>query len=132
MVGPSQKLALVCLLVETYDDAIEFYCNKLGFTLAADEAQDDKRWVVVSPPGGMGASLLLAEAKNNAERARIGDQTGGRVFLFLNTSDFTRDHARMQAAGVVFLEDPRHEPFGTVAVFEDLYGNKWDLIEPKP
>jgi catechol 2,3-dioxygenase-like lactoylglutathione lyase family enzyme len=125
------KLTLTALLVRDYDEAIGFYVGQAGFTLAADTDQGGgKRWVVVTPSAG-GPGLLLAEASGPEQAARIGDQTGGRVFLFLETDDFTRDHARMSAAGVRFLEAPRHEPYGVVAVFEDLYGNRWDLIEPK-
>ncbi|HEY3950874.1 VOC family protein [Phenylobacterium sp.] len=127
----TQRLSLTALLVRDYDEAIGFYVGKLGFSLSADTDQGGgKRWVVVTPPGG-DAGLLLAKAAGPDQAARIGDQTGGRVFLFLETSDFARDHAAMTAAGVRFAEPPRHEPYGTVAVFEDLYGNRWDLIEPK-
>ncbi|MDB5437136.1 MAG: extradiol dioxygenase [Phenylobacterium sp.] len=126
------RLTLTALLVRDYDEAIGFFVDKLGFTLVADVDQGGgKRWVVVAPAAG-GAGLLLAKAADPAQAARIGDQTGGRVFLFLQTDDFAADHARMQAAGVRFLEAPRHEPYGTVAVFEDLCGNRWDLIEPRP
>ena len=126
------RQTLTALLVRDYDEAIAFYVGKVGFTLAEDTDQGDgKRWVVVRPAGG-GAGLLLAKAVGEAQVQRIGDQTGGRVFLFLETDDFAADHARMSAAGVRFLEAPRYEPYGTVAVFEDLYGNRWDLIEPKP
>jgi catechol 2,3-dioxygenase-like lactoylglutathione lyase family enzyme len=125
------RLSLAALVVRDYDEAIAFYVDKLGFTLSADADQGGgKRWVVVTPGGG-GAGLLLAKAADPVQAARVGDQTGGRVFLFLETTDFAADHARMQAAGVRFLEAPRHEPYGTVAVFEDLYGNRWDLIGPK-
>ena len=125
------KLTLTALLVADYDEAIAFYVGKLGFTLTVDTDQGGgKRWVVVTPGAG-GPGLLLAKASGAEQAARIGDQTGGRVFLFLETDDFARDHARMQAAGVKFLEAPRHEPYGVVAVFEDLYGNRWDLIEPR-
>jgi catechol 2,3-dioxygenase-like lactoylglutathione lyase family enzyme len=125
------RLTLTAVLVRDYDAAIAFYVGKLGFTLSADTDQGGgKRWVVVTPSGG-GSGLLLARATDEAQAPRIGDQTGGRVFLFLETDDFARDHASMQAAGVRFLEAPRHEPYGLVAVFEDLYGNRWDLIEPK-
>ena len=124
-----QRLALTALLVRDYDEALDFYVGKLGFALAEDTDQGDgKRWVVVRPPGS-DAGLLLAKAMG-VQAKRIGDQTGGRVFLFLETSDFAADHARMAAAGVRFLEAPRQEPYGTVAVFEDLYGNRWDLIQP--
>jgi len=127
----STRLTLTALLVHDYDEAIAFYVGKLGFTLTADDDQGGgKRWVVVTPSAG-GAGLLLARAVGAHQQARIGDQTGGRVGLFLQTDDFAGDHARMSAAGVRFAEPPRHEPYGTVAVFEDLYGNRWDLIEPK-
>ena len=124
------RLFLTALLVREYDEAIDFYVRKAGFELVEDTDQGGgKRWVVVKPPGS-DAALLLARATGE-QTARIGDQAGGRVFLFLETGDFARDHARMSAAGVRFLEAPRHEPYGVVAVFEDLYGNRWDLIEPK-
>jgi catechol 2,3-dioxygenase-like lactoylglutathione lyase family enzyme len=124
-------LSLIALLVRDYDEAIRFYVDRVGFTLTADTDQGGgKRWVVVTPPGG-GAGLLLARAATPRQAARVGDQAGGRVMLFLQTDDFPRDHARMTAAGVRFAEAPRHEPYGSVAVFEDLYGNRWDLIEPK-
>ena len=127
----TQRLTLTALLVRDYDEAIGFYVGKLGFELVADADQGGgKRWVVVTPSGG-GAGLLLARASGADQQARIGDQTGGRVGLFLHTDDFAADHARMSAAGVRFVEAPRHEPYGAVAVFEDLYGNRWDLIEPK-
>ncbi|MBB5753213.1 VOC family protein [Prosthecomicrobium pneumaticum] len=121
-------LATVALLVRDYDEAIAFYVGALGFTLIEDVPLGAKRWVVVAPAGG-GARLLLARAEGPAQMARIGDQTGGRVFLFLETDDFDRDHAAFTAAGVRFIETPRREAYGTVAVFEDLYGNRWDLIE---
>jgi catechol 2,3-dioxygenase-like lactoylglutathione lyase family enzyme len=124
-------LGLVTLVVRDYDEAIAFYVGALGFELRADSPQGEgKRWVVVVPPGGE-TGLLLARADGPEQEARVGDQTGGRVGLFLNTDDFARDHERMSAAGVDFVESPRHEPFGTVAVFRDLYGNRWDLIEPR-
>ncbi|QFQ95179.1 VOC family protein [Streptomyces phaeolivaceus] len=132
-----RRIALVALVVDDYDEAIRFYTEALGFTLAEDESRPDgSRWVVVEPGSGgpgsaaPGGGLLLARAKNDAQRARVGDQTGGRVGFFLHTDDFARDHARMRAAGVRFLEEPRHEPYGSVAVFEDLYGNRWDLLQP--
>ncbi|MFI2642209.1 VOC family protein [Streptomyces sp. NPDC018610] len=131
-----RRIALVTLVVDDYDEAIRFYTEALGFRLVEDAARPDgSRWVVVAPgpeePGGAsGSALLLARAKGEAQRARTGDQTGGRVGFFLHTDDFTRDHARMRAAGVTFLEEPRHEPYGTVAVFQDLYGNRWDLLQP--
>lgn len=124
------KLAHVAYLVRDYDAAIRWFTERLGFTLIEDTAlTPTKRWVVVAPPGG-GTSLLLARADGPAQEAAVGAQAGGRVFLFLHTDDFARDHAAMSAKGVCFLETPRREPFGTVAVFEDLYGMKWDLIEP--
>jgi catechol 2,3-dioxygenase-like lactoylglutathione lyase family enzyme len=120
----------VALLVRDYDEAIAFFVSDLGFTLVEDTAfEDGKRWVVVAPPGG-GASLLLARAATAEQQQRVGDQAGGRVFLFLHTDDFASEHARMEAAGIHFVEPPRQEPYGTVAVFEDLYGNRWDLIRP--
>lgn len=126
-----QRLALTALLVADYDPAITFFTRGLGFDLVEDVAQGGgKRWVVVAPPGG-GGGLLLARAADEAQRAMIGKQGGGRVFLFLETDDFDRDHARMTAADVRFLESPRREPYGTVAVFEDLCGNRWDLIEKR-
>ena len=126
-----QRLSLVTLVVHDYDDAIDFYVRKLGFKLAEDTDQGHgKRWVVVQPPGSP-SGLLLAKATDARQADRVGDQTGGRVMLFLETDDFERDHGRMMAAKVHFIEPPRHEAYGTVAVFEDLYGNRWDLIEPK-
>ncbi|MFE2883802.1 VOC family protein [Streptomyces sp. NPDC059272] len=127
------RIALVTLVVDDYDEAIRFYVDALGFRLAEDEARGDGgRWVVVVPPNADegGTGLLLARAKGDAQSARVGDQTGGRVGFFLYTDDFARDHARMLAAGVTFLEEPRHEPYGSVAVFQDLYGNRWDLLQP--
>lgn len=124
-----QRLALTALLVADYEDAIDFYVGKVGFDLVENRDMGaGKRWVVVQPPGSE-AALLLAKAVGD-QTARVGDQAGGRVFLFLHTDDFARDHTRMAAAGVRFLEPPRHEPYGSVAVFEDLYGNRWDLIQP--
>ncbi|MEV7285135.1 VOC family protein [Streptomyces sp. NPDC093252] len=127
-----RRVALVSLVVDDYDEAIRFYTEALGFRLAEDSPRPDgSRWVVVEPDtGSTGAAVLLARAKGEAQRARIGDQTGGRVGFFLHTDDFARDHARMLAAGVTFLEEPRHEPYGSVAVFQDLYGNRWDLLQP--
>ena len=123
----SQRLTLTALLVRDYDEAIDFYVRKLGFELREDTDQGGgRRWVVVGPAGG-GAALLLAKP---ADGKGVGDQAAGRVFLFLQTDDFDADHARMSAAGVHFLEAPRREAYGAVAVFEDLYGNRWDLIEP--
>ncbi|MFF6778699.1 VOC family protein [Streptomyces sp. NPDC012637] len=124
-------LALVTLVVRDYDEAVDFYTRALGFELVEDtDRGDGSRWVVVRPRGGHGTGLLLARAKGDAQAAAVGAQTGGRVGFFLHTDDFGRDHARMTAAGVRFLEEPRHEPYGSVAVFEDLYGNRWDLLQP--
>lgn len=122
---------LVALVVRDYDEAIDFYCNKLHFTLVEDSYQPEqnKRWVVVSPPGANGASLLLARASTREQEAFIGKQAGGRVFLFLNTDDFWRDYNEMLAAGIRFVREPKNAAYGTVAVFEDLYGNLWDLIQ---
>ncbi|WP_405726549.1 VOC family protein [Streptomyces sp. NBC_00028] len=127
-----RRIALVTLVVDDYDEAIRFYTEALGFRLVEDEARPGgARWVVVEPgTEGSGTGLLLARAKDDAQRGRVGDQTGGRVGFFLHTDDFARDHARMVAAGVTFLEEPRHEAYGSVAVFQDLYGNRWDLLQP--
>lgn len=127
-----RAVATVTLVVRNYDEALAWYTQKLGFACEQDVALGGgKRWVVVAPPGGRGARLLLAEAADAGQRERIGDQTGGRVFLFLETEDFSRDHAAMLERGVRFREPPRHEPYGIVAVFEDLCGNLFDLIQPK-
>jgi len=124
-------LGLVALVVRDYDEARDWYVDVLGFELAEDTDQGEgRRWVVVRPAGARETGLLLARADTPEQRARVGDQTGGRVGLFLNTDDFATEHSRMQAAGVRFLEPPRHEPYGSVAVFADLYGNRWDLIQP--
>ncbi|HEY0926210.1 VOC family protein [Brevundimonas sp.] len=124
------RLGAVSLLVRDYDEAIAFYVGKLGFDLAEDtDMGGGKRWVTVRPKGGETA-LLLAKATTPEQVARVGDQAGGRVWLFLETDDFARDHAAWTAAGVAFREEPRHEAYGVVAVFEDLYGNAWDLIQP--
>lgn len=128
----TQSIATVSLLVADYDDAISFYCDTLGFNLVADtDLGGGKRWVLVAPAGQSGAQLLLAKASGAEQIAAIGKPGGGRVMFFLNTTTFAKDHARMLEQGIRFLEAPRHENYGTVAVFEDLYGNKWDLIEPK-
>jgi len=125
------RIATIALVVKDYDEAIGFYRDKLGFELLADTLlAPGKRWVLVAPAGG-GVRLLLAEAGDAEEASRIGNQTGGRVGFFLETDDFAADHARFTQNGVTFLEAPRHEAYGSVAVFEDLYGNKWDLIQPK-
>jgi len=124
------RLGAVSLLVRDYDEALAFYVGKLGFDLTSDlDMGGGKRWVTVMPKGGQTA-LLLAKATTTEQAARVGDQAGGRVWLFLETDDFARDHAAWTAAGVTFREAPRHEPYGVVAVFEDLYGNAWDLIQP--
>ncbi len=127
-----QQIGNIALVVKDYDEAIEFYTNKLQFTLIEDtHLGGGKRWVQVSPPNSKGTNLLLAQASTNKQKQAIGNQTGGRVFLFLQTNDFWRDYERMKANGVVFNEEPRIEPYGTVVVFEDLYGNKWDLLQLK-
>ena len=126
----NQGIGHIALLVHDYDEAIAFFTEKLGFTLLEDSHQSDgKRWVLVAPPGASGTSLLLAKAATPEQIAAIGRQAGGRVFLFLHTDDFWRDFRAMQSRGVAFKEAPRTESYGTVAVFEDLYGNKWDLIQ---
>ncbi|GAB3878682.1 VOC family protein [Hymenobacter segetis] len=127
----NQRLAHVTLLVRNYNEAIAFYTNVLGFTLASDlDMGGGKRWVVVAPPSAAGCSLLLAEAKTDEEKRGVGHQGAGRVWLFLHTDDFWRDFPVLQSRGLHFLETPRSEVYGHVAVFEDLYGNKWDLLEP--
>ncbi|WP_329178894.1 MULTISPECIES: VOC family protein [unclassified Streptomyces] len=123
-------LGLVAVVVRDYDEAITYYTGALGFELREDTPREDGgRWVVVAPPGARETGLLLARATTPGQTARIGDQTGGRVGLFLNTEDFDGDYKRMVAAGVVFEEEPRYEPYGAVVVFHDLYGNRWDLIQ---
>ena len=127
----ARRIALTTLLVRDYDEAIAWYRDKLGFHLVEDISLGQaKRWVVMSPQEASGASLLLAKAAGPEQEAAIGRQSGGRVFLFLHTDDFERDYDRMRAQGVAFREAPRKEPYGTVAVFADLYGNLWDLLEP--
>lgn len=127
-----QAIVQVSLVVNDYDEAIEFYTKKLNFTLIEDTAlTETKRWVLVSPPGSDGCRLLLAKASNEKQQRSVGNQTGGRVFLFLNTDDFWRDYKAMKEKGISFVREPAEEPYGTVAVFSDLYGNLWDLIEPK-
>lgn len=121
------RLGALALLVPDYDAAIFFFVSVMGFRLTADIDQGRTRWVTVEPPGG-GAALVLARAEGPQQVAAIGKQAGGRVFLFLETDDFARDHARMTAAGIVFEEEPRHESYGTVAVWRDPFGNRWDLI----
>lgn len=127
----SQTIAAVTFLVRDYGEAIEFFTERLNFELIEDTPLGEgKRWVLVAPPGSGGANLLLAQAVTPEQVARVGDQAGGRVFLFLHTDDFRRDYDAMRSRGVTFLETPREEAYGTVAVFEDLYGNKWDLLQP--
>jgi len=128
-----QSLAGIALVVRDYDEAIAFYVGVLGFTLVEDTyiSEQNKRWVVVAPPGSTGCRLLLARAANEEQQSRIGNQTGGRVFLFLHTDDFWRDYKLYQSRDVVFVREPAEQPYGTVAVFRDLYGNLWDLIQPK-
>lgn len=129
----TQQLANVALLVGNYDEAIAWYTQVLGFTLLQDtDLGDGRRWVRVAPPGATGTALLLAQAATEAQRARVGDQVGGRVGFFLHTDDFARDHAALSERGVRFAEEPRSENYGMVAVFVDLYGNRWDLVELKP
>ena len=126
-----QSIVHVALVVRDYDEAIEFYTKKLRFSLVEDtyQPEQDKRWVVVSPPGSTGTTLLLARASKPAQEPFIGNQSGGRVFLFLNTDDFWRDYNEMVSKGIKFVREPRKEIYGMVAVFEDLYGNLWDLLE---
>ncbi|MET3497512.1 VOC family protein [Variovorax boronicumulans] len=127
----ARRLATVTLLVRDYDEAIRFFTEALRFELLEDTPRGPgKRWVVVAPSRGAGAALLLAKAADDEQQAAVGNQAGGRVFLFLHTQDFAADHAHMKAHGVRFLEEPRHEPHGTVAVFQDLCSNKWDLLQP--
>jgi lactoylglutathione lyase len=125
-----QHIAHLALVVRDYDEAVAYYTGKLGFRLVTDEPRGGaKRWVVVAPPGDGGTSLLLARAVTPEQESHVGNQTGGRVFLFLATDDFWRDYRAMKEQGVQFVEEPRHEEYGTVVVFEDLYGNRWDLVE---
>jgi predicted enzyme related to lactoylglutathione lyase len=128
-----QNIVHAALVVRDYDEAIAFFTKKLHFSLVEDSAQPEQgaRWVTVAPPGSSGMNLVLSKASNPKQAAAIGNQTGGRVFLFLSTDDFQRDHADMVKQGICFVREPKEEPYGTVAVFEDLYGNLWDLIEHK-
>lgn len=127
----NQSLAHIALVIRDYDEAIAWFTQKLRFTLVEDsyQAEQDKRWVVVAPPGSTGTTLLLARASKPEQEALIGNQAGGRVFLFLATDDFHRDYEDMLAAGIRFIREPKEAPYGTVAVFEDLYGNLWDLVQ---
>lgn len=126
-----QAIVHIALVVRDYDEALDFYVGKLGFHVVEDtyQPEQNKRWVVVSPPGSSGTSLLLARASAPEQEAFIGNQAGGRVFLFLQTDDFWHDYNRMVSAGVTFVRPPSEAPYGTVAVFEDLYGNRWDLLQ---
>ena len=126
-----QSIIHIALIVRDYDEAIEFYTKKLRFTLIEDtyQPEQDKRWVVVSPPGSTGTTILLAKASKTEQEPFIGNQAGGRVFLFLNTDNFWRDYKEMVERGIKFVRTPQEQPYGTVAVFADLYGNLWDLIQ---
>lgn len=127
-----RHIAQLALVVADYDEAITFYTRKLGFELVEDtRLSDTKRWVVVAPPGGQGCRLLLAKAATEEQRGRVGDQTGGRVFLFMHTDDLLRDHAELLRQGVTIVRPPTEEAWGSVLVFTDLYGNLWDLIQPR-
>ena len=126
-----QAIVHIALVVKDYDEAIAFYTQKLGFELVEDtfQPEQNKRWVVVSPPGSTGVTLLLAKASTPEQESFVGNQSGGRVFLFLNTDDFWRDYNEMKTKGIKFVRDPKQQDYGTVAVFEDLYGNLWDLLQ---
>lgn len=126
-----QSIVHIALVVRDYDEAIEFYTKKLHFELLEDtyQAEQDKRWVVIAPPGSHGTTILLARASKKIQESFIGDQCGGRVFLFLNTNDFWRDYNEMVVKGINFVREPKSQDYGMVAVFEDLYGNRWDLLE---
>lgn len=127
----NRAITRIALVVRDYDEAIAYYTGSLGFELLEDTAMGNgKRWVVVAPAGSTGPALVLARAANPEQESRIGNQTGGRVFLFLHTDDFWYDYARMKERGVRFIEEPRRETYGTVVVFEDLYGNRWDMVQP--
>ena len=129
-----QSIVHIALVVRDYDEAIEFYVDKLRFELVEDtyQAEQDKRWVVVAPPNSTGTTLLLAKASKPEQLNSIGNQTGGRVFLFLNTDDFWRDYERMVSIGIKFVREPKQQDYGMVAVFEDLYGNLWDILQLNP
>ncbi|PHS20611.1 MAG: hypothetical protein COA86_01295 [Kangiella sp.] len=126
-----QNIVHIALVVRDYDEAIDFYVNKLKFELIEDthQPEQDKRWVVVAPPNSTGVTLLLAKASKEEQESFIGNQAGGRVFLFLNTDDFWRDYERMKSMGIEFIREPKEQDYGTVAVFKDLYGNRWDLLQ---
>jgi catechol 2,3-dioxygenase-like lactoylglutathione lyase family enzyme len=128
-----QSIVHIALVVRNYDEAIEFYTQKLNFTLIEDtyQPEQDKRWVVVAPPGSTGTTILLARASKPEQEPFIGNQTGGRVFLFLNSDDFWRDYNAMITKGIEFVREPKEEPYGMVAVFKDIYGNLWDLLQLK-
>ena len=127
-----QQIAHISLVVKDYDEAIRFYTKKLNFIVKEDTVlSETKRWVIISPPGSDGCSLLLAKAASEEQKTRIGNQTGGRVFLFMHTDDIKRDYSNMKEQGISFTREPVEEVWGTVAVFKDMYGNLWDLIEPK-
>ncbi|WP_411168190.1 VOC family protein [Clostridium sp. MB05] len=128
-----QSVVHIALVVKDYDEAIEFYTKKLHFTLIEDtyQPEQDKRWVVVSPPGSSGTTILLARASNSKQEEFIGNQAGGRVFLFLGTDDFWRDYTEMLSKGIEFVREPKDQTYGTIAVFKDLYGNLWDLVQFK-
>jgi len=126
-----QKIAQIALLVDDYDEALDFYTQKLYFKLLEDtDLGEGKRWVLIAPPGSSGCNLLLAKAANEEQSSRVGNQTGGRVFLFLNTDNFERDYQNLVEQGITIIRERTDEPYGKVAVFSDLYGNLWDLIEP--
>jgi len=129
-----QAIGLVSLVVRDYDEALDFFVGKLGFAMVEDSfiPEQSKRWVVVAPPGAVESRLLLARASTADQETRIGAQSGGRVFLFLYTDNFWRDYERYKSRGIVFVRQPQEASYGTVAVFKDLYGNLWDLLEPKP
>lgn len=129
-----QSIVHIALVVKDYDEAIEFYTKKLDFILIEDtyQPEQDKRWVVVSPPGSIGTTILLARASSPEQESFIGNQSGGRVFLFLNTDDFWRDYKNMLEKGIEFVREPKEQDYGMVAVFKDLYGNLWDLLELNP
>ncbi len=127
-----KQIAHIAMVVDDYDEAIQFYTKKLNFILKEDTVlSETKRWVIISPPGSDGCSLLLAKAASEEQKTRIGNQTGGRDFLFMHTDDITRDYKNMKEQGISFTREPVAEVWGTVAVFKDMYGNLWDLIEPK-